>query len=51
MVNENVYLGLKVVNGSIFEAAGIVPDSRYRPVRATIAVPDAELPILISYPI
>lgn len=28
MVDENIYLGLKVVNGSILEAAGIAPDCR-----------------------
>jgi hypothetical protein len=57
MVNENVYLGLKVVNGSIFEAAGVVPDSRHRPVRATVVVtderhaaaPESEMDIIIYF--
>ena len=44
IVNENVYLGLKVVNGSIFQAAGIIPDPRHRPVRASIVVRDEQDP-------
>ncbi|KAK9443982.1 hypothetical protein VB005_02508 [Metarhizium brunneum] len=44
IVNEKLYLGLRVVNGSVFRAAGIVPDRQHQPVRANIVVPDAEGP-------
>ncbi|TWU70426.1 hypothetical protein ED733_000236 [Metarhizium rileyi] len=42
IVNENLYLGLRVVNGSVLRAAGIVPDRQHQPVRANIDVPDTE---------
>ncbi|OAA37003.1 hypothetical protein NOR_07279 [Metarhizium rileyi] len=42
IVNESLYLGLRVVNGSVLRAAGIVPNRQHQPVRANIDVPDTE---------